>query len=249
MLLENPKGGYSFIAGGPAFSAGCVAGAGFEIVHAAFRPAMPLEAGFARIERFLAGIGRPREALCGVHLRIPAPLTPAQFEEFNRPYVAGMKEWGLVIDGRIPVARTNVAPDAVRVANPSLAGFYFAASADGPGATFVLSGAAEVAPGPSGKPEIVARGDTSPSAIARKLDAVLAALSGHLEKIGAGWANATAVNLYTVHDIHPLMPSLLSRFNAGVDGITWHYARPPVIGLEVEIDVHAVRRSIIIDGR
>jgi len=42
MLLENPKGGYSFIAGGPAFSAGCVAGAGFEIVHAAFRPAMPL---------------------------------------------------------------------------------------------------------------------------------------------------------------------------------------------------------------
>ncbi len=249
MLLENPKGGYRFIAGGPAFSAGCVASAGFEIVHAALRPAMPLNAGFARAERYLAGLGRPREALCGIHLRIPAPLTPAQFEEFNRPYVDGMKDWGLVIDGRIPVARTNVAPEAVQVAVPALAGFYFAAPADGPGATFVLSGAAEVAPGASGRPEVVARGDVSPPAIARKLDAVLAALSGHLEKIGAGWADATAVNLYTVHDVHPLMPSLLTRFSAGIDGLTWHFARPPVIGLEVEIDLHAVRRSIVIDGR
>ncbi len=249
MLLENPQGGYSFIAGGPAFSAGCVAGAGFEIVHAALRPAMPPEAGFARVERYLTDVGRPRAALCGVHLRIPAPLTPAQFEEFNRPYVEEMKKWGLVIDGRIPVARTNVAPEAVRVANPALAGFYFAAPADGPGATFVMSGTAEVAPGTSGRPEIVSRGDTSAAAIARKLDAVVTALSGHLEKIGAGWADATAVNLYTVHDVHPLMPSLLSRCNAGVDGITWHYARPPVVGLEVEIDLHAVRRSIIIDGR
>lgn len=249
MLVENSRGGYSFVAGGPAFSAGCVARAGFEIVHAAIRPALPLEAGFDLVARHLEGLGRPRAALCAVQLRIPTPLTPAQFEEFNRPYVEGMQAWGLAVDGRIPVARTNVAPAAIRVARPLIAGFHFTAPATAAGATFVLSGAAEVAPGPSGKPEVVARGDISAEGVARKLDAVVATLSGQLERIGAAWPDATAVNLYTVHDPHPLMPSLLARIGAGGEGLTWHFARPPVTGLEVEIDAHAVRRAIVISGR
>ncbi len=249
MLVDNINGGYGFLAGGPAFSAGCGARAGCEIVHAVLRPALALDRAFELIDRHLAELGRPRAALCGVHLRIPAPLTPGGFEEFNRPYVERMKAWGLMIDGRIPVTRTNVAPEAVRVAGPSLAGFHYTMPAAGAPPTFVLSGAAEIAPGPSGKPEIVARGDVSPAAIARKLEAVVATLSGHLEALGAAWSDATAVNLYTVHDAHAAIPPMLARIRPGVDGITWHYARPPVIGLEVEIDAQAVRRAIVIDAR
>jgi len=28
--------------------------------------------------------------------------------------------------------------------------------------------------------------------------------------------------------------------------VNWHYSRPPVIGLEVEIDAHAVRRELVL---
>jgi hypothetical protein len=63
-----------------------------------------------------------------------------------------------------------------------------------------------------------------------------------------GWEDATALNLYTVHDVHPLMAStLIPALGRGAHaGITMHYARPPVTGLELEIDLHAVRIEMIL---
>ena len=252
MLIRNVDGNYSFIRGGGPFSSGCVAEPGFEIVHAAIVPLVPLAQGFELVERHLKATGRPIAALCGMHLRIPAPLTPKGFEEFNRPYIERLKSWGLEIDGANPVARTNVALAINPVAEAMMAGFYFTSRSDDAGraATFVLSGAAEMRVGAGGKRELVAAGDTTAAGIHRKLECVLEALTGNLSELRAGWELATTVNLYTVHESHSALVSLvLPALGAAAHrGLNWYYARPPVTGLEVEIDAHAVRREIILSA-
>jgi hypothetical protein len=253
MVIENVKGNYGFIRGGGPFSSGCVARPGFEIVHAALRPFVSLARGFELVEGHLNELGRPIDALCAMHLRIPQPLTMKGFEEFNRPYVERLHSWGLEVDGANPVARTNVAFEVRPVPEAMLAGFYYtdrSASkiADAKSATFVLSGAAEMRVDQDGKRELVASGDTSADGIRRKLECVIEALSGHLRELNLSWDRATAVNLYTVHDVYPTLASTLlpSIGLAAQVGVNWHYSRPPVTGLEVEIDVHAVRRELIL---
>src|SRR5277367_3843471 len=126
MLLDNAKGNYQFIRGyGGPFSSGARASPGFEIVHATFKPLARLAGGYGLIERHLRNAGRPINAVCGIELRIPAALTPAGFDEFNRPYIERLKAWDLLIDGLNPVARTNVAPAASPIAEPSIYGFYY----------------------------------------------------------------------------------------------------------------------------
>jgi len=251
MLIEHVKGNYTFIRGGGPFSSGCIVQPGFEIVHAAILPFVPLARGFELIERHLKQIRRPIDALCGMHLRIPQALTPKGFEEFNRPYIERLQSWGLETDGANPVARTNVALEVDPVPEAMLAGFYYTESADGAGlgpATFVLSGAAEMRQSADGKRELVASGDTSAEGIRRKLECVIDLLTGHLRELRLGWDLATAVNLYTVHEVHHTLASTLLRALGAAArlGVNWHFARPPVIGLEVEIDAHAVRREVIL---
>jgi hypothetical protein len=59
---------------------------------------------------------------------------------------------------------------------------------------------------------------------------------------------ATAVNVYTVFDLHPLLATVLLPVLGGAShsGITWHYARPPVSGLDLEIDARAARSELIL---
>ncbi|HKV54168.1 MAG TPA: hypothetical protein VJN94_05935, partial [Candidatus Binataceae bacterium] len=246
---ENIKGNYTFVRGIGPFSAGVVGQPGFEIVHARFCPLIPLNAGYAGLERHLTDLPRPIEALCGMELRIPRPLSREAFDQFNAPYIARLKGWGLEVQGANPVTRTNVAYEAVPVAEPMLAGFYYTVASDGQGPTFVLSGVPEIASRDGGV-QIVARGDISAEGLRLKTECIMEVLAGHLAEMRLGWSMATSVNLYTAHDLHPLlaatlMPALGSAAHAG---ITWYYSRPPVIGLEVEIDAHAVRRELVLMG-
>lgn len=249
MLLENPKGNFSFVRGGGPFSSGAVANPGFEIVHATPKPMARLADGFALIERHLREAGRPLNAVCCIELRIAGPLTPAGFDEFNRGYIDRLKTWGVLINGENPIARTNVAPEVVPVAEPSLYGFYYtvpAAGAARPG--FVLAGAAEVASREGGKMEIVARGDASLDGLRRKAACVLEVQGARLAEMKLSWGDAGAVNLYTVHDVHPLFAGALlpTLGAAGQRGIRWHYARPPVIGLDLEIDAYTARQELLL---
>ena len=55
--------------------------------------------------------------------------------------------------------------------------------------------------------------------------------------LGVGWADATATQAYTVHDLHPFLAEEIIRRGAAKAGLTWYYARPPVEGLEYEMDL------------
>jgi hypothetical protein len=52
----------------------------------------------------------------------------------------------------------------------------------------------------------------------------------------SGWEHATATQVYTVHDLHPFLAEEIVRRGAAAAGLTWHFCRPPVRGLEFEMD-------------
>jgi len=182
-----------------------------------------------------------------MELRIPKVLSREGFDEFNRPYIERLKAWGLDVAGANPVTRTNVAFETNPVSEPMLAGFYYTMPSAMRDETFVLSGAPEIASREGGI-QIVARGDTSADGLRQKLECILHVLGAHLSEMKLKWEMATAVNVYTVFDVHPLLASALLPVLGAAShaGVTWHYARPPVNGLDVEIDVRAVKTEVIL---
>ena len=208
MLLDNPKGNYKFVRGyGAPFSSGALANSGFEIVHATFKPLARLADGYGLIERHLREAQRPLNAVCGIELRIPAALTPAGFDEFNRPYIERLTAWGVMVDGLNPVASTNVAPASSPPRRPSLYGFYYTVPAWAPRVRPSCSPACPRWPRAKAAKEVVAAGDVSLEGLRRKTACIMEALGGLLGEMKLGWSEASAVNLYTVHDMHPLFAS------------------------------------------
>jgi hypothetical protein len=75
---------------------------------------------------------------------------------------------------------------------------------------------------------------------------VLGEMERRMAALGLGWPEVTATQLYTVYDIHPFFAEELVACGAVPAGLTWHYARPPVQGLDVEIDVRGLAREMVI---
>jgi hypothetical protein len=248
MLIDNPNGNFRFIKGRSPFSSGAVASAGHEIVHAVFDPLPLLDEGFTRIETHLRDIGRPLSALCGMELRIPKALSYEGFVEFNKPYVQRLEAWQLHVGNLNPVARTNVAVEVEPVPTASLFGFSYTVPSNRKSSTFVVSGVPEVKVSSAGQRTVVAPGDVSREGMRQKIAQVLDSLNALLLELDASWADATAVGVYTVHDIHPHLQALLLRDvrSANVYGIRWHYARPPVADTEFEMDVRRVFQEVIL---
>jgi hypothetical protein len=91
---------------------------------------------------------------------------------------------------------------------------------------------------------IVRRGDTSSDGLREKARFVLGAMERRMAALGRSWADVTATQLYTVFDIYPALVEEFVRRGATAAGLTWHYARPPVLGLDVEVDVRGLSREI-----
>ena len=109
------------------------------------------------------------------------------------------------------------------------------------GCGFVAAGGADVPEGKANyRDHIVRRGETSPEALREKARFVLAEMEARMQALGAGWADATGTQVYTVHDLHPFFADEIVARGAAPAGLTWHYARPPVEGLEYEMDVRGV---------
>ena len=235
-------GGYRYMRGVFQYSGGVAAEPGFAIERARFRRPLPLEEGFAAIETYLGARGRPTTAFCACELRSPAPFTEDGFAAFNRIYVGTLERWGIFLDGDNPVARSNVCPAVDPPPEPSFHAFSYTVEAAGEAAGgFVAAGGADVPEGKANyRDHIVRRGETTSEALREKARFVLAEMEARMRALGAGWADSTGTQVYTVHDPHPFFADEIVARGAAPAGLTWHYARPPVEGLEYEMDVRGV---------
>ena len=234
-------GCYSFVPGVFQYSAGVAADRGFRIERVTFRRPVPLRDGFERIGSYLRDNGRPLAAFCACELRSPEPMSEATFRAFNELYVGVLSDWGIVADGRNPVARSNVCPELDKPPEPSFHAFSFVVPADGGAATFVIAGSGEVPEGKDNyRDHVVRPGDTSPDGLRAKADYVLGEMERRLASLGHGWAGTTAVQVYTVHDLHPFLGDAIVARGAAPLGLTWQFCRPPVAGLDYEMDCRAV---------
>jgi hypothetical protein len=247
-VIAFPAGGYRYLKGVFQYSAGVAAEPGFEIERARFLRLVPLAEGFQAIETHLATLGRPLTALCACELRSPAPFTEEGFRAFNRAYVGTLERWGLFRNEANPVARSNVCPEINPPETPSVFAFAYTVPAR-PGArpSFHVAGSGEAPEGKgSYRAHIVRRGDTSPEGLREKARFVLGEMERRLRALGAGWEQVTATQLYTVHDVHPFLAEEIVRRGAAASGLTWHFARPPVVELDYEMDVRGVGREIVL---
>lgn len=262
-LHNSPGGDYAYLPGGMPFSSGVVALPGFEIVRARFARALPVSAGFEAIAAHLREHNRPQTALCAAELRSPEPFSFDGFAEFNASWTTTLRKWGLVKQDGNPVARSNVCPVLSPPSAPMFHAFCYtvpnAAAQAGllttsdhseraPGPrSFVLAGYAEWAeasPFPEG---IVARGNRSPAGLREKAAFVLDTLERRCVQLGADWRALTALQVYTEHEIGPLVAAEFEPRGLLPLGLHWHPSRPPVAELEFEIDARSVRRELVID--
>jgi hypothetical protein len=246
--LVFSKGGYRYIPAVFQYSGGVAAEAGFEIERARLSRPLPLADGFALVERHLSGLGRPSAAFAACELRSPLPFTEQEFHAFNREYVKTLERWGIYEDERNPVARTNVCPAYRKPAEPVLYAFSYTVPASGlRRGGFIVSGGAEVRDGEgSYGSRTVRAGETSPDAMREKLRHVAAEMERRLGVLGFGWQDAVSTQAYTVHDIGALVGPELAGRGFAPGGLTWHFARPPVDGLEFEMDVRGAAREILL---
>jgi hypothetical protein len=240
-------GGYRSIPAVFQYSGGVAAEPGFKIVRVGFHRPVPLSAGFARIEAAIRAAGRPLTAFCACELRSPAPFTEDGFRAFNEIYAGTLRQWGVMQGDANPVARSNVCPEIDPPGEPSFHAFCFTVAATGAMPTFVVAGSGEATEGKGNyRDHTVRPGETSPDAIAEKARFVLGEMERRLGLLGFGWNDTTATQVYTMHDLHPFLGEEIVRRGAARAGLIWHYARPPVRGLEYEMDCRAVEDERVI---
>ena len=74
----------------------------------------------------------------------------------------------------------------------------------------------------------------------KKAKWVLDEMERRMSAFGGTWNQTTAVQLYTVQDVYPVLESELGRRGVFRNGLTWHFDRPPVVGLDYEMDCRCV---------
>ncbi|HEX5417837.1 MAG TPA: hypothetical protein VFZ25_19440 [Chloroflexota bacterium] len=245
--LHPTPGGYRFLPGaaGDPYCSGVVADPGFEIIHLTLRAPLPIWDGFDFVERHLAALGRPRQALCALELRCARPYPPEGWVSagsFNQQYVSRLKEWNLFADGRNPIARSNVAPRRDPPAEQVLFAFSYTVPTERPSdrPSFVVAG--------SGEDPAVRPGERSPEAIREKLTDVMATMAERLRALGATWADVTNLNLYLAETCDArLLDVIYEPIGPATRlGVHWYEAKPPITDREVEMDLRGVQTDSFI---
>ncbi len=163
------------------------------------------------------------------------------FRAFNRHYVGVLADWGIVANGRNPVARSNVCPAIAPPGEPSFHAFSYTVPDKGAAPSFVIAGSGEVPEGKENyRDHVICPGDTSPAGLRAKADYVLGEMERRMAALGFRWPDTTATQVYTVHDFHPFLANDIVARGAAANGLSWQYCRPPVDGLDYEMDCRAV---------
>ena len=225
-LVHNAAGGYRFIgAPGRPFSNGAVADAAFDLVHVTFERPLPLARGIKAAAQHVEASGRPPQAIAGFELRIARPLSRDGFDEFNRGYVAKLREIGLDVEGLMPAGRTNVAPVVGTIREPSVFGFTYTAAGSRGKPAFLLSGVPEEVEGDA-------------RTMLGNITEILAARAGEL---GCRLSDATAVQVYASGpiDAAALADLTAELGDASLLGFRRFLSLPPIEGLKYEIDARS----------
>lgn len=240
------KGGYRFIRAVFQYSSGVAAMPGFEIERAVLRHPIPLGDGFALVEAHLKAIGRPCTSFAACELRSPEPFTERGFYDFNREYVTTLERWNIFKDGLNPVARTNVCPEHGKPAEPSLFAFSYTVPAGiRRQGSFIIAGGAEMKNEDGAfRDQVMRYGEVSSDAIREKVRFVVDSMEHRLKALGFSWKDAASTQAYTVQNIGELLAEEFAARGTIERGLTWHFSRPPVIGLEFEMDVRGTARDV-----
>jgi hypothetical protein len=67
-----------------------------------------------------------------------------------------------------------------------------------------------------------------------------------LRGLGGDWPAVTAIDVYTVHPVGRLIPEVVLGQDRPVasHGVRWFYSRPPIVGIEYEVDLRGVRTEL-----
>jgi hypothetical protein len=247
MTRDFAPGNYRFIPAVFQYSSGAMADPGYEIERVRFDRLLPLADGFAQIAKYMQAAGRPNTSFCACELRSPAAFTEEGFRAFNLHYVKTLGEWGLCDGTTNSVARSNVCPEIDPPSEPSFYAFSFTRPSQNKTPTFVIAGGAEARGGSGSYPERIVRyRDLSLEGMKEKVRFTTAEMERRMEAFGVGWKDTTGVQAYSIRDFHSALPDELVRRGAARSGLTWHFARPPVIDLEYEMDCRRVIREVVI---
>ena len=245
-------GGYRYIKAVFQYSGGVAAQPGYELERARFARGLPLADAFAAVEAHLKALGRPTTAFAACELRSPEQFTDQGFYDFNQAYVVTLERWGIYKGGDHPVnpvARTNVVPMYGVPGAPAMHAFSYTVPcrAGNTRGTFITAGGGESREGgETGRARIVRPDDTSPEGMREKVRFVVAKMAQRLELLGFSWKDAVTTQAYTVQNIGHLAGEEIAARGAAEGGLVWYYARPPVVGLEFEMDVRGAAREVII---
>lgn len=242
-------GGYRYIKAVFQYSGGVAAEPGFEIERARFTKPLRMADAYAAVEAHLKAIGRPSTAFAQCELRSPEPFTDQGFIDFNRVYVKTLERWGIFKDDDNPVARTNVCPMYDKPAEPSMYAFSYTVPAkEAKRGSFVIAGGGDVSSEGKGlyAERIIRYQDTSVEGLREKVVFVADEMERRLKLLGFGWKDAVSVQAYTVQNIGHLVGPELAKRGLMDGGLVWYYTRPPVIGLEYEMDVRGAAREILL---
>lgn len=247
-------GGYSYIPSVFQYSAGVASGPGFRLEQARFKSPVPMQDAFTLVERHLTQIGRPFTAFAHCELRSPGQFDDNGFIEFNKRYVSTLQKWGIYqaqqADTKAinPVARTNVCPEFFGPQEISMLAFTYTVPCEvNAKVNFVLSGAGDARPGSEPyKDRIIAYGDHSQSGLQVKIEFVIQEMEKRLESLGFTWNDVACTQAYSVHNIGGLVERLLASQDFMRNGLSWHFARPPVMGLDFEMDLRGTVDQVYI---
>jgi hypothetical protein len=237
--IDLPAAGYRYIPFAFQYSGGVEALPGYRIERVEFSRPLPLAAGFTWIENYLVRLGVPLLGFCACELRSPEQFTDQGFIDFNRHYTGTLLRWGVMKNpDDNPVARSNVIPELHKPPEPSFHAFCFARRADGGAGSFVIAGSGDAGDEPVPYERKTIRfGETGADAMREKAVFVIGRIEQRLAALGKTWADTTATQIYSVH---PFPAEEFVRRGAAYHGLTWHYTRPPVQGLEFEVDCRSV---------
>jgi hypothetical protein len=241
-VIEFPAGSYRFIKGSLAYSLGVAALPGFHLERVRFESPIPLDDAFRRMAEIIAEAKRPASALAACELRSPAQFTEAGFRTFNERYLALVRgiSYSGVTDTN-PIARTNVCPSGQTLSDACVYAFTYTVEDPGARPSFVLAGAVDLMSGDKELRElIVALDQVDLAGIKKKASHAIEDLERRMALLGFDWSMTTGNGLYCVHDIFQALTEEIARRGAAPAGLTWHLCRPPIGGLEFEMDTRSV---------